>query len=490
MARPTYVSPAAADTDISVAHVGAGLLGQPLLRQGEEIARVMEARRARHADRVRYPDVVVEMGRRGGKTTSIWSVILGRAATRESYRAVVTAQTGNIASRILVEMGNRMVRNGTAALSKEGRDDLPALYLSNGKEHIVWPNGNVVWAVPPDAGSVRSAEADDILVDESGELDVVKGADFLDAVRPLQDTKGPLAQFIMAGTPSTKGRSGPFWATLEKARNKAEPDQGIVDWCVKDNETFLVYPDGEDAPPVLDRKVVRRVHPGPDSGLTPYSVLEKRFKDLGAVVFGREYMSLWAPDHTVRAIDADEWRAREVVGVAPPPWCGVGFDCERNGTAGSIALAWRVEGAPVVALTDYRPGTAWVANAVRGIRERHPRVPVANDPWGPSMPTVEDLERGAGRRRVDVLRPGFRGMAGATQTFVRRLPDHLAQPDLERAVEGATWREVEVGRLFDRRRSTDDISPLVACVLALWAYDNRPQRPRIGVVSSSDTRAE
>ena len=64
VARPTYFSRTSADTDISVAHLGASMLGLPLFPQGERVARLLEAeRRGGRA----YPEAVIQMPRRATK---------------------------------------------------------------------------------------------------------------------------------------------------------------------------------------------------------------------------------------------------------------------------------------------------------------------------------------------------------------------------------------------------------------------------------------
>lgn len=484
MARPTYASAVPSSTDVSTAHRGAALLGLPLIEAGERIAGLLEARN-RNGSESKFTDVVIQAPRRATKTTAIWATILGRAATREGYRCVVTAQSGTTASRILLDHAEMMLAHGMAQESREGRDSaLPTVYRNGGREHIDFPETHGrIWVVPPDPGAVRSAAADDTLIDEAGEHDPSKFDALMEGIRPLRATRSELGQIIVTGTPG-KVRAGPFWTMLEDGRNHRDKQLGILDWSIRDSE------DAE------DRKVWKRVHPGPSSRkpdgkvLVPMKFLEREFGRMGPVSFAREYLARWPFDNTVSAIDPEEWKAREVASVVPPPWCAVAADCEPNGMAAAIALAWREDGVPVVAIADYRPGTTWVAAAVRAIRERHPRVPVAIDRIGANTPVVEELERGTGRRRVDVITPGFKSMMGAAQTLVSRLPNHQGQPDLERAVAGATWREVEGGRLFARKRSGVDVSPLVAASAALWAYDNRPQRPRIGIISSSDTRAE
>jgi hypothetical protein len=466
MAKPTYASRVPSGVDLTDAHVGAGLLGLPLTAQGERVAGVLQARRK---DAALYPDVVVQMPRRATKTTAIWSTVLGRAVRRERYRCVVTAQSGNIASRILLDHAELMLMHGSCVESSERKgSDLPVLYRNGGREHLDFPaTGSRIWVVPPDAGAVRSAAADDVVIDEAGEHDPRKFHDFMAGVRPLMDTRGPLAQMIVTGTPG-KIRSGPFWEMLERGR-KREPELGILDYSIRDDE------DAE------DRTVWRRVHPGPACGLTPMRTLEKRYVDLGPVAFAREYLCRWPFDSTVTAIDQEAWHAAELAALVLPERFGLAFDCCPDGSAAAVAAAWRVDGAPFVLLLDYRAGTGWVPGVVKAIRAKH-RMQTAGDYIGANMPIFEALSRA--RPSVPVEYPKFRAIQGACQTFVDTLPAHQVQPDLERAAAAASWREVEGGRVFGRKASGSDISPLMAGVLALWMFDQRPERMPLTIRSA------
>lgn len=469
-AVPTWTSAVPDDTDISVALEGSRLLGLPLFDQGVRVARLLEAR---HLDGALFPDVVVEMPRRATKTTSIWATILGRAATRPGYRCVTTAQTGTTASRILLDHAEMMLAQGHAVESSERGADLPRVFRNGGREHLDFPNHSRIWVVPPDPGAVRSAAADDIVIDEAGEQDPAKFEALMRGVQPLMDTRGARAQMIVAGTPG-RVRQGPFWALLEQGRNGVRDDLGVLDYSIRDSE------DAE------DRNIWRRVHPGPSSllptgrALTPMEVLEKRRRDLGSVAFGIEYLCRWPFDSAVRAIDSLAWKAREVDGLVLPERFAIGYDCAPDGSAAAIAAAWRVAGVPHVALVDYRPGVSWVAREVRN--HRATRVPVAADFISSNNVAIADDLRRA-RPMIEVTPPSFKRLQAASQAWVDDLPVHQAQPDLERAVEAAVWRESEGGRLFGRKASGTDISPLVAGLVALWCYDQTPERRSVSVIT-------
>ena len=461
MAEPTFASVVPEGTDIAAAELGASMLGLPLKDQGERVARLLEAR---DGDGVLFPEVVVQMPRRSTKTTSIWATIIGRAATREGYRCVVTAQKGTVASRILLEHGLALLRNGYAVESREKDQDEAVgkvvLYRSGGRESLEFPNRSRIWCVPPDAGAVRSATADDVVIDEAGEHDPVKGKDFLDAVQPLMDTRGPLAQLIVTGTPG-KVRSGMFWETLELARSGGDEALGILDYSVRDDED------------VEDRGVWERVHPGPASGLTPMSVLERRWKKLGAEAFAREYLCRWPADASTSAIDMDAWRAAVVSQEPLPELFGLAFDVAPDSSAAALMAAWRdADGVARVGVLEYRGGVSWLPRVAHRIAKKY-RVPIRHDGIGANFGPAEQIQR---LRGVSVVASTAKEAMAATQALVSALTDgklvHFDQESLNAAAQGAAWRQGEGGRYFARKASISDVAPLVGAAQALWQVDH------------------
>lgn len=469
--KPTYASRVPRVTDLTAPETGAALLGLPLLPQGVRIARLLEARRGAGA---LYGEVVLQVPRRATKTTAVFATVLGRCTTRAGHRAVFTAQSGTIASRILVEHAEALVRNGHAVGAREARahPDKIIYSASQGRESLHWPNGSVLWVVPPDPSAVRSSSADDVIIDEAGEHDVVKGRAFYNAVSPLMDTRGPLAQLIVMGTPGV-ARAGLLWDLLELGRAHTR-GLGILDWCALD---------GED---LEDRKVWRRVHPGPSSGLTPMSVLERRRKALGAEAFAREYLGRWPEDSSVAAIAPADWGA--CAGTLPerPAWFTLAFDCSPDASSATIVAAWRDEdGLARVEVVDHRPGTAWLAREAYRLGRKY-RVMIAFDPVGQNLDVGELLARQ--RPLVKTHPMTFRDMQGAAARLVADIRAgklrHAQQPNLDAAVAGASWRQVgDAGRLFGRRLSTADVTPLVACTAALWAFDVHPRVVPLKVVT-------
>ncbi|WP_448072338.1 hypothetical protein [Georgenia yuyongxinii] len=487
MAKPTYASPTPANADIAAAHQGASMLGLPLTPQGERVARLLEARKG---EGVRYRTAVVEMPRRAAKTTSIMSTLIGRAVSRPGYRCVVTAQSGTIASSIILEHGQMLEANGFAGFDPRRADKVNAdlgdgtmrLLRNGGREKIEFANGSRIWCVPPEAGAVRSAAADDIFIDEAGEHEGAKGVDFLNAVRPLQDTRGPLAQLIVAGTPG-RSRDGMFWDLLVAGRKKTKRNLGILDYCARDDED----PD--------DPKVWRRVHPGPSAKLangrplTPMSVIRERREDMDLVSFAREYLCAWPSNASTGALDTDAWRRQGLDDLPERPARSViAIDAPKEQTCCAVLEVWRNdEGKACIEVLAFRPGVSWAA-AFAHKAAREAKAPVVFDEIGGNVTIAAELRRK--RPGVQVVPLKMREVGGAAQLLATEIREgrveHYGQPDLTSSVEAASWRPMgRDGRAFGHRPGYGEISPVVAASFALWHYDQIGDRKSFRIRTSN-----
>ena len=323
-ATPRFMSPVPRNTDVEDTRTGMRMLGFAadheggLFPQSRNIGRLLGAR-DREAGAL-YKLCVIELGRRGTKSTSIMATFIGRAMRRPGYKCVVTAQSGTIASSIILEHGELLEVNGYAGYKRRSfaSEDEPdgdgtmRLLRNGGRERIEFRNGSVIWCVPPNASAVRSKAADDIWIDEGGEHDSEKGTAFLTAVQPLMDTRGELAQLVVSGTPGV-ARMGMFWDLLQDGYDGADEDQGTLDYSASDIEAGGLDPrpwdELEEAERARERAVWRRVHPGPSSRkpdgstLTSVRTLERRRKKMGATQFAREYLCVWPADAATSAVD-------------------------------------------------------------------------------------------------------------------------------------------------------------------------------------------
>ena len=515
MVKPRHASRIPRGTDIDTAHVGARLLGMPLKPQGERVAQLLEARRRTREPSALYQELVVQLPRRGTKTSSIFSTMVGRCHTRPGHRVVTTAQSGNVASQIIREHAQMLLARGHAVESRR-RHKHPGritFYANGGRERLEWPAtdaegrpidvssddfddmddaeregirlGSQIWCVPPDAGAVRSRASDDIWIDEAGELDGQKGHDLLTGVLPLMDTRGPLAQLVVSGTPG-RTRDGMFWELLDEARRGGPMAPAVLDYSAPDSSADIARLPDILAEPAAFRRLIRAVHPGVDSGLTTVQTMEKRLYRLGEVKFAREYLCIWPLDSSSAAVDMDAWSAAAVAQRPLPDRFGLAYDVAPDGSTAALAAGWRDDdGVGHVAILDYRMGVSWLAPTAHAVARKY-RVPVRYDAIGANHGPAGDITR----RRGVTLAPGrVSDAAAAAQLVVSNLADglftHADQGSLTSAAEGASWRNFEGGRVFGRRASDVDVCPIVAASLALYQYDQLPVRQPLRVLTTA-----
>jgi hypothetical protein len=482
VAVPRYYSEIPDGTDISESELGAKALGLPLLPQGIREAKLLSARDSEGGSL--YKTAVIQMPRRSTKSTSIWATIIGRALSRPGYKCVTTAQTGTIASSILLEHGEMLEANGYAGYKRKDLDEAEGngtmrVLRNGGREKLEFANKSVIWCVPPTAAAVRSKAADDIVIDEAGEFEADKGEEFMNGVLPLMDTRGEKAQMVIAGTPG-KMRVGLFWELLEAARKGDDEYLGILDYSAADTDD------------PQDRDVWRRVHPGPSAikpdgvPLTSMRTLERRFKQMPLPQFAREYLCLWPADASTTALDMEAWEKASRPTPFMPDKYAWAFDCAPDGSSAALVAAWREpNGDGWFEVIDHQMGTDWLVKAIRDIVKAGHRIPVVYDRIGANM----DIATLLAAQRPPLKATGLHFMQGivpAESAFVRELNAgrlrHSNQISLTDGLKGATWRVTEGGRVWGRKASSSDLSPAVAAALALHNYDTE-------VANSGDSSA-
>lgn len=133
------------------------------------------------------------------------------------------------------------------------------------------------------------------------------------------------------------------------------------------------------------------------------------------------------------------------------------------------------------AILDHRRGTDWIVDICSTLQRQHRKAQFVIDAKGPLAFLIKELED----EGVKVLRASTEDYGNACSMFLEavltgsvRYPD--PQPELDDALAGA--KQAPLGDRWKwARRSSADISPLVAVTLAFWGH-SRP-RPRARFVS-------
>lgn len=146
------------------------------------------------------------------------------------------------------------------------------------------------------------------------------------------------------------------------------------------------------------------------------------------------------------------------------------YDVRPDRSSASIGVAGpRTDELAHIEVVDSRKGTSWVAGRLVQLTKRHGGTVVC-DGYGAAGSLIPEIEDAG----VGVESKTSRELADACGFFFDAIEDgslrHLGQSELLSAIKGAAKRDLGDAWAWSRKNSTVDISPLVACTLALWAY--------------------
>lgn len=167
-------------------------------------------------------------------------------------------------------------------------------------------------------------------------------------------------------------------------------------------------------------------------------------------------------------IDLEDFEACIDTASKVPDPIPLAFDVTPDRSYAAIGIAGvRDDGLEHIEVVEHKRGTGWVAPRVAEICKRHEISEVACDGAGPAaslIPLIENL----GIKVVTVTAKEHAQACGRIfDAFRERKLRHLGTPELAAAVDGAVKRQLGDAWAWSRKSSSVDISPLVACTLAL-----------------------
>lgn len=469
-AVPRFVSPFPEDTPVEEAHKAAENMGITLLPQGLQVAGLLNA--TNDDGNPLYPNVVIQMGRRATKTSSVQATLLGRCFSIPGYRIISTAQTGTLSQQFLAELGS------TLEMAYPDEDTRPfRFYKSNGTIRIRWTNGSEWRAVKPQASAFRGSYADCILMDEAGEYDGKTTEDLLAGALPVMATR-PQAQLIVTGTPP-RTREGLLWQYLQAGRKGTE-DLGILDYSMAPEQD------------ATDEAVWEAVYPGLSSGLVSIKFLRKALETQGLLSFSREFLCLDPVAASLRAIPEEDWLATQVPDLLdlPKDNFSLAFDVTQDGSAAAVAVAWYTEdGLPHVQILEHKAGMNWLPSYVGKCLTEFRGVEIGYDGIGNNLAVNQTIQRSPRIPKAGLRAMTMKEVAGGVSLFMSHVTDralvHAEDGSLDSAVAEVSFRYSGDSRLWNRGKSQADISPLIAASNALYIAagkrhkEQRTRRPAI-----------
>lgn len=269
-----------------------------------------------------------------------------------------------------------------------------------------------------------------------------------------------------------------FARVRERGLAKNDPRLAWFGFGEPDND---ILPDSDEAAEMLDdQEVWRRANPALGIRISR-DFIEAERRTLSARNFAVERLGIgdWPSTEDVegQVIPADKWGEINDPDSEMLDPVTLAIDVSPDRRSASIgASGSRTDSLQHIELVARSRGTGWVVDrAVELVKKHRPRE-IIIDGGSPAASLVQPLKEGLQDAGLDpelVRVIDTREYAQACGSFFdavdQKTVRHLGQSDLDTAVKGATTRPLSDAWAWSRKKSTADITPLVACTLARWA---------------------
>lgn len=436
----------------------AEILGTPLMPWQRHVADVafelepvVDRVTGELVDRLAYREVRLTVPRQSGKTTLMLAAMAHRCvAMGDRQRVGYTAQTGKDA-RLKWEDEHVPV------LERSPFGALMQVRKTNGSEAIRWSNGSIWSLLATTETAGHGAQLDLGVIDEAFALQ----DDRLEqAMKPAMITRTQPQLWVVstAGTNDSlylndKIDDGRLRATAQDTRSVA-----YFEWSAPDDAK------------IDDEDVWRACMPA--LGITvPIEAIRSDFESMREPEFRRAYLNQRQDRLATQPwqiLSEDLWAGCADVRSRVDGPVSLALDVTPSRAMSSLAAAGvRDDGKLHVEVIGNRAGTSWVLDWFGSNDRVRQYQSVTIDPVSAAGSLAGDLRR----LGLQVNEISSRQMATACGRFFDCVVDgslvHIDQIPLNAAVAGAKRRTLGDAWAWHRRDTTTDVSPLVACTLAL-----------------------
>jgi hypothetical protein len=334
---------------------------------------------------------------------------------------------------------------------------------AHGAEGVVLRDGRRIRYRTRSKGGGRGFSADCVVLDEAMILAESSHAALLPT---LSARPNPQVWYTGSAVDQMVHEHGVVFARIRDRGRRGSDSLAYFDWAASD------LPIAEVGPELLDdRDLWRRANPAMGIRITEeYVVKERESLDERGFAVERLGIGDWPPidRYAGNIIRPEDWAALEDRGSSIAGGLCLAYDLSPNRSTACIAVSGRrPDGKLHVEVIDHRSGTGWLVGRLKELVGRHGPLQVVCD--GPARSLTAALR--AEGVQVDETSAGE--YAEACGLFLDAVTDkqvhHLGTPELATAIRGASTKPLGDAWKWSRRASSADITPLVACTLAMWA---------------------
>jgi hypothetical protein len=414
------------------------------------------------------------VARQNGKGDVLLIIELYHMCVLKARRVFHTAQLQRTATDAHKRMAD-IIRTSPKLLAML-RNGERGIRSGKGDERIVWADGREILFFTRSDNAGRGLFGDLLICDEA--YDLTDGE--LAALRPMINTS-PSPQVIYASTPVDKDAmaNGYVLAGIRQKALAGAPRTTWIEWSVPERPADAKGPD----PRLKDPRCWAQANPSLGMRiaggrmLLTLQTIEDDLNSLGTRKFLVE--DLCAPDFWPnpeeleledKPFDPEEWdqRSDHTVTLMDPTVLGV--DRSPGGRTSVVAAGWTGDGRWSFDVVACRPGTDWVLDVVAALVEGFSPAALVIDAVSPAAALIPKLQAEGIEPIVTNTQELVQACTGMVDDFDEgRMVPHRADPDVQRAVEIVTWRNIGQGgaRAYDRK-GAGDISVLVGAALAGW----------------------
>lgn len=394
--------------------------------------------------------VVISICRQSGKTYNVGGVVFADSIIHPGTTTVWTAHRFKVSRESFNEMRAWARRPELAP-----HLDYDDITTAAGNECIPFRNGSRIVFAARERGAVRGfTKVRRLVLDEA---QILTEAAMSDLVPTTNQAENP--QIILMGTPPKPSDPGEVFSSLRATALSGDSDGVLyVEFSADPGCDLDDWDAVADANPSFPLRTPKR------------AVLRLRKLLTSDDDYAREGLGKWSGAGTSSVIGSDTWALRADESSIPKDRFALAVDVAPDRSVASVALAGqRADGSWHVELDEHRKGVGWLPAYVADRCARNDIRAVVIDQTSPQARLIDELRD----RKVKVTTIGYREVSSACGTFYDGAMEgwlhHIDQPQLNLALSVARKRACgDAGWAWNRKSAASDITPLVACTLALW----------------------